>query len=185
VAVDGRVSALLSLGTGFNNALSGRENIVLSGLTLGYSYDEIRDRMDSIIEFAELGDFIDVPARYYSSGMLARLSFSIVVTMEPDILLIDETLSVGDLAFAKKAQTAMHNVLQCATCQIIVSHNLSTLNELCSRALLIDHGRVLADGQPKHVIAEYERLVGMSGQQRPPSPAELVNGKIELAAHSE
>lgn len=173
IEVDGRISALLSLGTGFNNALSGRENIVLGGLTLGYSMEEIEERMGTIIEFAELGEFIDVPTRYYSSGMMARLSFSMVVSMEPDVLLIDETLSVGDLGFARKAQQAMFKLLEKASCQMIVSHSLATLRELCNRAILIDHGRLILAGAPDEVADAYERLVGVSANELMISPAEV------------
>lgn len=174
VSVDGRISALLQLGIGFNTALPGRENIVLGGLTLGYSMAEIQDRMQMIIEFAEIEDFIDVPMRYYSSGMIARLSFAMVVSMEPDVLLIDETLSVGDLAFQKKSQTAMRELLRRASCQVIVSHSMETIERLCTRAILLNRGSILADGEPAEVIKEYQRIIGiMSNRDLPIGPAEL------------
>lgn len=174
VSVDGRISALLQLGVGFNLALSGRENIILGGLTLGYSLAEVEERAPLIIEFAEIGDFIDMPMRYYSSGMMARLSFSMVVSMEPDVLLIDETLSVGDLAFANKAQKAMRELIRKASCQMIVSHSLSTLQSLCNRAILVSGGKILADGEPDKIVQEYERLVNASANEPQLSPAELV-----------
>lgn len=174
VTVRGRISALLQLGTGFNNALSGRENIILGGLTLGFSMAQIQERMPAIIEFAEVGDFIDVPTRYYSSGMMARLSFSMVVTMEPDVLLIDETLSVGDLSFQKKSQEAMRSLLTRASCQMIVSHSMGTIERLCSRAILIEQGKLIADGPTSEVIGEYQKLVRTSSKDLPLGPADLV-----------
>jgi ABC-type polysaccharide/polyol phosphate transport system ATPase subunit len=162
VSVSGRVSALLQLGTGFNTLLNGRDNIVLGGLTLGLSRDEIDARMDMIIEFAELGEFIDVPMRYYSSGMMSRLSFAMVVSLEPDILLIDETLSVGDLGFQKKSRAAMHRLLEHASCQMIVSHDMSTIERLCTRAILVEKGRIVLDDSPEVVIREYQQLQGVT-----------------------
>jgi ABC-type polysaccharide/polyol phosphate transport system ATPase subunit len=174
VSVDGRVSALLQLGTGFNNALPGRDNIILGGLTLGFSLTEIKERMGMILEFADIGDFIDVPMRYYSSGMIARLSFAMVVSMEPDILLIDETLSVGDLSFQKKSQAAMRKLLAKASCQFIVSHSLPTIEALCTRAIYVSGGRILADGTPKDVIAEYASSAGVKASDQPASATDLV-----------
>lgn len=174
VSVSGRVSALLQLGTGFNNSLSGRENIILGGLILGYTLEEIQDRMDMIASFAELDEFIDVPTRYYSSGMMARLSFSMVVSLEPDILLIDETLSVGDLAFQEKSKAVMHELLKKANCQVIVSHSLTTLQNLCNRLVLIDHGKVVCEGEPAKVIDEYEQLVGASAKDNEQSAVDLL-----------
>lgn len=174
VTINGRVSALLQLGVGFNTALAGRENIILGGLTLGYSRAEIQERMDMILDFADIGEFVDVPMRYYSSGMMGRLSFAMVVAMEPDILLIDETLAVGDLAFQKKSQKAMTDLLSRATCQVIVSHSLSTVQRMCSRAILVDGGRVLADGSPSEVIREYETLMGTNSSDVRWDMAEVV-----------
>jgi ABC-type polysaccharide/polyol phosphate transport system ATPase subunit len=174
VTVDGRISALLQLGTGFNNSLSGRENIILGGLTLGFSMAQIQERMQLIIDFSEVGDFIDVPVRYYSSGMISRLSFSMVVSMEPDVLLIDETLSVGDLAFQKKSQEAMRELLQRASCQVIVSHSMETIERLCTRAILIEQGKIVGDGPTKDVIAQYQRLIRTSTKDLPMGPADLV-----------
>lgn len=167
VSVNGRVSALLSLGTGFNTSLSGRDNVVLGGLTLGYQLKDIQKRMEEILEFAEIGDFIDVPMRYYSSGMMARLSFAIVVSMEPDILLVDETLSVGDLGFKQKAQTAMNKLLERASCQILVSHSTDTIRRLCTRAILLDGGKLIADGATEEIIERYQSVVGVRAEDLP------------------
>jgi ABC-type polysaccharide/polyol phosphate transport system ATPase subunit len=159
VSVSGKVSALLQLGTGFNIMLNGRDNIILGGLTLGLSRAEIDYRMDTIIEFAELGEFIDVPMRYYSSGMMSRLSFAMVVSLEPDILLIDETLSVGDLGFQKKSKVAMRHLLEKASCQMIVSHDMATIERLCTRTILVDAGKILLDDLPSIVVREYTRMM--------------------------
>jgi ABC-type polysaccharide/polyol phosphate transport system ATPase subunit len=155
VSVTGRVSALLQLGTGFNTQLTGRENIVLGGLTLGLSRSAILERADEIVEFAELGEFIDVPMRFYSSGMMSRLSFAMVVSMEPDILLIDETLSVGDLEFQNKSKKAMRHLIEKATCQMIVSHSMDTILSLCTRVILIEGGRIIMDDKPAVVVEMY------------------------------
>lgn len=160
----GRVSALLQLCTGFNTQLSGRENIVLGGLTLGLDQVQIREQIGQIIEFAELGEFIDVPMRYYSSGMMSRLSFAMVVSMEPDILLIDETLSVGDLEFQNKSQKAMGRLIEKATCQMIVSHSLDTIRSLCTRVILVESGKIVMDDKPDVVVKEYIQSARVEGE---------------------
>lgn len=161
VKVYGRISALLQLGTGFNINLSGRENIILGGLTLGLSLEEIHSKLEWIIEFAEIGDFINIPMRYYSSGMMSRLSFAIVVAVEPDILLIDETLSVGDLGFQKKSKQAMSRLLEKASCQLIVSHDMETIRRLCTRAILVEGGKLIADDSPEKVISQYQKMMNI------------------------
>lgn len=178
VQVSGRVSALLQLGTGFNTALSGRSNIVLGGLTLGYSRQRIMELLPAIAEFAELGKHIDVPMRYYSSGMISRLSFAMVASLEPDILLIDETLSVGDIAFQKKSKAAMQSLLQKASCQMIVSHSMDVIERLCTRAILVDHGRILADDVPAKVIKEYRRVMRVM-DDTPSSPALEIHNMVQ------
>ncbi|TWO72100.1 ABC transporter ATP-binding protein [Caenimonas sedimenti] len=166
VDVRGRVSALLQLGTGFNVTLNGRDNIILGGLTLGLSRQQIEDRMDMIADFAELGRFIDVPMRYYSSGMMSRLSFAMVLSIEPDILLIDETLSVGDVGFQAKSKAAMRDLLRKASCQMIVSHDLATIETLCTRAILVEAGRIVADGTPRDVLDRYSELLETSVSEK-------------------
>jgi ABC-type polysaccharide/polyol phosphate transport system ATPase subunit len=159
VKTTGRISALLQLGTGFNTALKGRDNIILGGLTLGLSMAQIQEQMDKIIEFAEIRDFIDTPMRYYSSGMMSRLSFAIVIAIEPDILLIDETLAVGDFVFQQKSKKAMRQMIEKASCQLIVSHELETIRNICTRAILIEKGQLIADGTPKEVLTDYQKLL--------------------------
>ena len=159
ITVSGKVTALLQLGAGFNMQLSGRENIVLGGLILGFNRHEICKQMEHIIDFAELGDFIDVPMRYYSSGMMSRLSFAMVISQEPDILLIDETLSVGDLDFTKKSQKAMRDLFKKARCQMIVSHSMETISDICTRAIWIERGQIVMDDKPELVVDSYTRSI--------------------------
>ena len=167
VSVHGRVSAVLQLGVGFNNALSGRDNILLAGMMLGHTRSDMLERMEEIIDFAELGEFIDQPVRFYSSGMISRLSFAIATATEPDVLLLDETLSVGDLAFAAKARDAMDRMRRRASCQMIVSHDLEAIRRLCDRALVLEAGELVFDGDVSEAIATYTKRVE-SGAPAPP-----------------
>lgn len=153
----GRVSTLLSLGTGFDNKLSGLDNIRLNGLLLGMSMREIEAKIPMIVEFADIGDHIRLPMKYYSSGMISRVGFAIVLAMQPDVLLIDEVFSVGDLQFQQKSERAIHELLSRASCQVIVSHNLGFIREHCSRAVYIRQGRIVRDGQPDEVVTLYEK----------------------------
>lgn len=156
VTSSGRISTLLSLGTGFNNKLSGRDNIMVGGLLIGMTPAEIEKRVPEIVHFAGVEKFVDVPMKYYSKGMIARLSFAIVLAMQPDIVLIDEVFSVGDLAFKEKSERAMHDLLSRARIQLIVTHSLSLVREHCNRALLFDSGKIVADGAPDEVVDLYE-----------------------------
>ena len=157
VSVTGRMSTLLSLGTGFDNKLSGHDNILLSGLLIGMQPSEIEARVPEIVAFAGVEEFIDVPMKYYSSGMISRLSFAIVLSMEPDVVLIDEVFSVGDLAFKKKSEAAMHDMLSRASIQLIVTHDLSLVRNHCNRAAMFEGGRIVEEGDPADVVATYER----------------------------
>lgn len=153
----GNTVSLMALGVGFRPDLSGRENIFLSGLLLGYRESQIRERLDEIIEFSELGDFIDMPVRTYSSGMFSKLAFSISAIMEPDILLIDEVLSVGDAKFKKKSYQKIRTLLsERVKTAMVVSHNMDTLRTLCNRVLWIHEGHLVADGSMDEVIRAYE-----------------------------
>ena len=156
VATEGKISSLLSLGTGFNNNLTGRDNIRIGGYLMGLSEKAVDERLPEIIAFAELKDFIDVPLKFYSSGMIGRLGFSIVMAMNPDILLIDEVFAVGDLAFRRKSEKIIDNLLQKTHCQLIVTHNLPFVRNHCTRALYIAGGSVIDDGDPQAVAARYE-----------------------------
>ncbi len=155
VTVHGKTTPLLSLGTGFDRELSGRNNILLSGMTLGMSRREVAARLADIVAFAGLEEFVDVRLKYYSSGMTSRLSFAIALALEPDILLVDEIFSVGDLAFKDKASKAMHAMLDRAGCRFIVTHNLRLVREHCTRALYLNKGRIRLDGSPAEVVECY------------------------------
>lgn len=153
----GNTVSLMALGVGFRPDLSGRENIFLSGLLLGFRESQIRERLDEIIEFSELGDFIDMPVRTYSNGMFSKLAFSISAIMEPDILLIDEVLSVGDAKFKKKSYQKIRTLLsERVKTAMVVSHNMDTLRTLCNRVLWIHEGHLVADGSTDEVIRAYE-----------------------------
>ena len=155
VTVDGRIAPLLELGAGFHPELSGRENILLNGILLGMLKREVEEKSDAIIEFSELEEFIDQPIRTYSSGMLARLGFSVAVHCDPDILLVDEVLAVGDQDFQKKCIEKMLVFKQERKTIVFVSHNSDEILKVCDRAIWIDQGIVYRDGQPDQVINEY------------------------------
>ena len=160
IDLHGHSVSLLAIGVGFKNELSGRENIMLSGMLLGFSEKEVQDRMDEIIEFAGLGTFIDMPVRTYSSGMYSKLAFSITAILETDIMLIDEVLSVGDEKFKKKSYAKMKSLIsQRNRTVVIVSHNLKTLEELCDRVMWMHEGKIVKIGEPKSVLKEYREFM--------------------------
>ena len=155
VEVNGRLSALIEVGAGFHPDLTGRENVYLNGVILGMTRSEIRRKFDEIVEFAGIVDFIDTPVKRYSSGMFARLGFSVAAHLEPDILVIDEVLSVGDFAFQRKGLEKMRAVARSGATVIFVSHNLQAVAEFCKRTILLDHGRIIADGPTDTVVRRY------------------------------
>lgn len=159
VRVNGRLSGLIEVGAGFHGDLSGRENIFVNGAILGMRHEEIRRKFDRIVEFSGIGEFLDMPVKRYSSGMYVRLGFSIAAHMEPDVLLVDEVLSVGDVQFKAKCMDAMRGFLRRGTSVLFVSHNLAQIKRFCDRVVLLDHGRVRLEGTPDAAIAEYSRLV--------------------------
>ncbi len=159
VRVNGRLSGLIEVGAGFHGDLSGRENIYVNGAILGMSRREIHAKFDRIVEFAGLRDFLDMPVKRYSSGMYVRLGFAIAAHMEPDVLLVDEVLSVGDVSFKARCMNAMRQFLRSGTSILFVSHNLAAVKRFCDRVVLLDHGGVRCTGSPDEAIAEYSRLV--------------------------
>jgi ABC-type polysaccharide/polyol phosphate transport system ATPase subunit len=159
IQVNGRLSGLIEVGAGFHGDLSGRENIYVNGAILGMTRAEIRRKFDQIVEFAGIGDFLDMPVKRYSSGMYVRLGFSIAAHMEPEVLLVDEVLSVGDVSFKAKCMDAMRNFMRRGTSVLFVSHNLAQIKRFCDRVMLLDHGKVRLEGTPDAAIAEYSRLV--------------------------
>ncbi|WP_163998296.1 ABC transporter ATP-binding protein [Pyxidicoccus caerfyrddinensis] len=165
IDIHGRISALLDLGAGFHPDFSGRENILINGIILGMSRTEIRDRMDEIIAFSELGEFIDEPVRTYSSGMYMRLAFSVATHVDPDILIIDEILAVGDEHFGKKSLAKMTEFKRAGKTIVIVTHDLGTLERWCDLGAWIDAGRIREFGPPAEVIRSYRRAVALAEQQ--------------------
>ena len=161
VEVHGRVSTLLALGVGFNGQLSGRENVVLGGLAAGLSRDEVEAKYDDIAEFAELGDFMEMPMRTYSSGMYGRLAFSVAINMEPDILLIDEALSVGDARFKQKSFDKMRELCSHARTILLVSHGLKAIRRLSDEVIWMHQGRIQMRDDAETVITAYKRFLNI------------------------
>lgn len=159
VEVNGRISALLDLGAGFHPDFTGRENILINGIILGMSRGDVKSRMHEIIEFAELGDFIDEPVRTYSSGMFMRLAFAVATHVDPEVLIVDEILSVGDEHFSKKSQAKMTEFKTSGKTILLVSHSLELVEQWCDLAVWIDGGRARLLGAPAQVVAEYRRAV--------------------------
>jgi len=157
VWIKGWVSPLLELGAGFHPELTGRENVFLNGTLLGHTRRDIEEHMAEIIDFAELGAFMDAPLRTYSSGMIARLGFAVATTWTPEILILDEILSVGDEAFQLKCQKRMEGFRKNQVTSLIVTHSMETVESLCTRAALIDHGVIKLVGTPDEVIRAYRQ----------------------------
>ncbi len=155
VLVTGRVSAMLELGTGFNPARTGRENVMIVGLCLGMSRREILDRFEAIVEFAELADWIDEPVRTYSTGMAMRLAFAVATARIPDIVIVDEAISVGDAKFQKKCFRRFEEMKQAGATILIVTHWAQLVEMICDRAIYLVGGRLCMDGPPKPVVAQY------------------------------
>jgi lipopolysaccharide transport system ATP-binding protein len=159
IQAGGRVAAILELGTGFHPEYSGRDNVLLGGLCLGLSAKEIERRFDEIVDFAELADVIDQPFRTYSSGMQARLTFAVATSVDADILIIDEALSVGDARFSLKSFDRIQQFRGQGKAILLVSHDINTVNSFCDQALLLEHGRLIASGEPKDVGNRYHELL--------------------------
>jgi lipopolysaccharide transport system ATP-binding protein len=157
--IHGRVGSLLEVGTGFHPELTGRENIYLNGAILGMKRVEIESKFDEIVDFAEIARFIETPVKHYSSGMYVRLAFAVAAHLEPEILLVDEVLAVGDAAFQSKCLGKMSDVARGGRTVLFVSHNMAAVQSLCDRALLVDEGRIVADGEPLSIIEQYSSQV--------------------------
>ena len=178
VHVDGRVAALLELGSGFNPEFTGRENVYLNASILGLSRAEIDARFDDILAFADIGEFIDQPVKTYSSGMFVRLAFAVQVATEPDILIVDEALSVGDLAYQNKCIRRIHELQEAGTTIFFCSHDISTVQRICSSAIWIDGGRIREQGDPVEVCTDYSvSLTG--GTPRMATPSSPAPGVVE------
>lgn len=158
VTVKGTLAPLIELGAGFHHELTGRENILLNGLLLGYSKQEMQRREQSIIDFAEIGDFIDSPVKQYSSGMYMRLAFSVATEVNPEILLIDEILAVGDAPFKQKCFERLQNFRNSGKTIVLVSHSMEQIEQYCDRAVLLEKGEIMAQGDPHEVVEVYKTL---------------------------
>jgi lipopolysaccharide transport system ATP-binding protein len=156
--VRGRIAALLELGSGFNPEFSGRENVYLNGKILGLSKQEIDDRFNDIVDFSEIADFIDRPVKTYSSGMFVRLAFSVQVFSQPEILIVDEALSVGDIFFQQKCFNHIRELQRKGTTLLFVSHDMVAVRNICTRALLMNHGHLEFDGAPEEAVSRYYAL---------------------------
>lgn len=156
----GDISLLAGLGTGFSGHQTGRENALLYGSILGHNEDEMREKLDEIIEFSELGDFIDEPLRTYSAGMKARLGLAVASAIHPHILLIDEVLGVGDPNFKEKSKEKILSMVKGASTVVIVSHSFGLMTDICDRVILLHHGEVMHDGPPQESIKKYYEIAG-------------------------
>ena len=155
VTVNGAISPMIELGAGFDGNLTARENIYLNGAILGYSKDFINKKFDEIVEFSELRDFLEVPVKNFSSGMTAKLAFSIATIVNPEILIVDEILSVGDIKFQEKSKGKMLEMIKGGTTVLYVSHSLESIKELCTKVVWLDHGKIIEAGDTKTVCDKY------------------------------
>jgi ABC-type polysaccharide/polyol phosphate transport system ATPase subunit len=159
ITVRGRVTAILELGAGFQPDYSGRENVMLNGMMLGISQDEMNSRMEKIAEFAEIGDFFDQPLKTYSSGMVVRLAFSTAISVDPDVLLVDEALAVGDERFNKKCHHKIRELQRAGTTILFVTHNAKLVETYCQKAVLINGGKVVATGTVEEILPLYHEVM--------------------------
>ena len=159
VDIDGRISALLELGAGFNMEYTGIENVYLNGTMIGFSEEEIKAKLDSILEFADIGDFVYQPVKTYSSGMFVRLAFAVAINIDPEILIVDEALSVGDVFFQAKCYHKFEEFKKEGKTIVIVSHDLSSISKYCDRVILLNKGHKLAEGEPKKIVDLYKKLL--------------------------
>ena len=155
VEVDGVISPMIELGAGFDGDLTARENIYLNGAILGYSKEFLNEKFDEIVEFSELKDFLDVPVKNFSSGMVAKLAFSISTIVDPEILIVDEILSVGDIKFQEKSKNKMMSMIKGGTTVLYVSHSLGSIKELCNKVIWLEHGKIVTMGNTKKVCDAY------------------------------
>ena len=156
IEAHGNIVPMLELGSGFDMELSGRENIYLNGAILGYSEEFLNEKYDEIVTFSELGNFIEAPLRTYSSGMLARLAFSVACIVEPEILIVDEILSVGDADFQEKSRARMMDLMTGGTTVFFVSHSLKQIREMCNKVVWLEHGKIQAIGKTEEICNMYE-----------------------------
>ena len=159
VTVDGRISALLELGAGFNMEYSGLENVYLNGTMIGFTKEEIDSKLEDILTFADIGDFIYQPVKSYSSGMFVRLAFAVAINIDPDILIVDEALSVGDVFFQAKCYRKFEDFKRQGKTIVFVSHDLNSISRYCDRVILLNKGNILDEGEPKKIVDLYKQIL--------------------------
>ncbi|HKU17749.1 MAG TPA: ABC transporter ATP-binding protein [Candidatus Saccharimonadales bacterium] len=178
IDVHGRIAALLELGAGFNPDFTGRENVFLNGTVMGLTREEIAEKFDDIAKFADIGEFIEQPVKSYSSGMYIRLAFAVAINVMPEILIVDEALSVGDEAFQRKCFARINKIRDNGATVLFVSHSAGAVTDLCDRALLLDRGELLLQGSPKFVVSRYHKML-YSPVERVVAIREALRGEIE------
>ena len=166
VIINGNIAPLLSLGAGFDKNYSGRENIFLNGAILGYDEEFLKSKYDEILEFSELGEFINLPVKNYSSGMLSKLGFSIATIVDPDILILDEVLGVGDINFKKKSKEKIKSLMESNTTVLLVSHSIKEIRNICDKAIWIDKGKVVDIGEVNSVCDKYEEAAKNASKEK-------------------
>lgn len=159
ISVAGRITPLMELGAGFDPEQTGRKNIFLNGALLGYPPSKMMEKEREIIEFSELQDFLDLPVKYYSSGMYGRLAFSIAAMTDPEILMIDEVFATGDGHFVEKSTQKIQQMVEKSSILIVVSHDINQIHRLCNRVVLLDHGNIINDGDPETILEQYKRKI--------------------------
>lgn len=159
IAIRGRLTPLMELGAGFDPEQTGRKNIYLNGALLGFSPAEMKIKEREIEEFSELGEFLDLPVKYYSSGMHGRLAFSIATMTEPEILMIDEVFATGDGHFVEKSTQRIQQMVEASTILVVVSHDVSQIRRLCNRVIFLDHGNLIGDGDPETILEQYRQKI--------------------------
>jgi ABC-type polysaccharide/polyol phosphate transport system ATPase subunit len=176
IHVRGQVSSLLTLGAGFDQELTGRDNVLLAGAFLGIDDREMERRLSGIIEFADIGQFIDAPIKTYSSGMRARLGFSIATSVDPDVLLLDEVLATGDQVFRAKSKARVLEIAGAAKAVVLVTHDMNWVTDFCNRALLLEKGHVVAEGDPADVVAIHEEHSEIERAEKAAAAARIATG---------
>ncbi len=178
LVVRGRIAPLLSVGVGFHLEMTGRQNVYVNGMLLGLTRAEIKARFDEIVEFSGLADFIDTPVKFYSTGMFMRLGFSVAVQVDPDVLIVDEVLAVGDMAFQLRCLERMRELQRTGTTIVFVSHHMHAIHLLCPRTVVLHHGRIDFDGPTEPAIARFHRLLSSSGGEGSDAPVQVVDRQL-------
>jgi ABC-type polysaccharide/polyol phosphate transport system ATPase subunit len=182
IDVHGTVSSLLSLGAGFDQDLTGRENIRLAGAFMGMDTKDVEERLEDVVAFADIGDFIDAPIKTYSAGMRARLGFAIATSVDPDILLLDEVLSTGDQLFREKSKARVLELVRAAKAIVLVTHDMNWVTEYCNRAILLEKGRIVLEGDPAEVVALHQQHMARLKAEKAAELERLTAGAAAAAA---